>query len=78
MEPFGDRRMDLLIGLLCSVLANINRDPKTKPQPYKAEDFMFSWDPKPEVRQTEKQIFAFMKFLQAAQNARVEAAESSG
>lgn len=78
MEPFGDRRMDLLIGLLCSVLANINRDPKTKPQPYKPEDFIIKWDGPTEVRQTEKQIFAFMKFIQAAQNARMEAAESSG
>lgn len=78
IEPFGDRRLDLLFGMLSVLIANVNRDPKTKPQPYKPDDFMIQWDPKPEVRQTEKQIFAFMKFIQAAQNARMEAAESSG
>ena len=35
-----EERMDFHAGLICSVLANINRDPKRKTDPYTAKDFM--------------------------------------
>jgi hypothetical protein len=39
-NPFGEARADLRTGILASLIANVNRDPKRKPQPYKAEDFI--------------------------------------
>lgn len=40
IEPFGERAQYLRTGILCSVLANIHRDPKQKSSPYKPEDFI--------------------------------------
>lgn len=31
VEPFGDRRADVLTGMICATLANIHRGEKTKP-----------------------------------------------
>ena len=31
---------DFRVGLLCATMANLQRDPKTKPQPFRPEDFM--------------------------------------
>lgn len=39
-NPFGEARADMRAGIVASVIANVNRDPKKKPQPYKADDFM--------------------------------------
>ena len=39
-QPWGDFRTDLAGGMVASVLANVNRDPKAKPIPYSAIDFM--------------------------------------
>lgn len=35
-----EKRDDARFALLCSVVANCHRDPKTKRQPYRVEDFM--------------------------------------
>ena len=42
MDRFRDREeMEFLrTGQICSVIANCNRDPKTKPEPFTASDFM--------------------------------------
>ncbi len=40
IEPFGARRADIHAGLIASVIANVNRDSKTKPEPFSIEDFM--------------------------------------
>lgn len=40
IDPWGEWRADLRMGIHASVLANVNRDPKRKPQPYTADDFM--------------------------------------
>jgi|SRR5688500_10845477 len=40
LEPFGELRSDLRNGITASVIANVNRDKKRKPKPFKAEDFM--------------------------------------
>ena len=39
-QPWGDFRTDLAGGMVASVMANVNRDPKAKPTPYSAIDFM--------------------------------------
>lgn len=40
MEPFGDHIADLRHGTACALLANVNRNPEARPEPYKAEDFI--------------------------------------
>ena len=43
IEPFGEMVADQRHGIATSVLANINRDPKQRRDPYKARDFIY-WD----------------------------------
>lgn len=40
IEPFGEERADLRSGIVASVVANANRDPKRRPKPYQPSDFM--------------------------------------
>lgn len=40
--PLGTMRDDILHGLLMSLIANVNRDPKKKPYPL--EDFVPRWN----------------------------------
>jgi hypothetical protein len=50
LEPFGDTVADLRHGTACALLANVNRDPKTHSEPFKADDFIY-WSsavPEPE------------------------------
>lgn len=41
LEPFGDMVADLRHGSATSTLANINRNTEIKPEPFKAENFIF-------------------------------------
>jgi len=43
-EPFGEARADLRAAMLASVLANVNRDPKQRAQPFTSADFLFDFD----------------------------------
>lgn len=43
-EPFGELVADQRHGIATAVLANVNRDPKRRPQPYQAADFIH-WHP---------------------------------
>lgn len=40
VEPWGDDQHEARNGLLCTLLANIHRDPKTRPQAFQVKDFM--------------------------------------
>lgn len=40
MEPFGPWRLDWLFAEVCTMIANVNRDPKRKPMPWKTTDFL--------------------------------------
>jgi hypothetical protein len=40
LEPFGDMIADLRHGTAAALLANINRDSKSRSEPYLAEDFV--------------------------------------
>ena len=40
LEPFGEERSDLRSGIVASVIANSNRDPKRQSRPFKPSDFM--------------------------------------
>jgi hypothetical protein len=44
VEPFGELVADQRHGIATAVLANVNRDPKRRPQPYQAADFIH-WHP---------------------------------
>jgi len=48
IEPWSEERADRRAGIVASVVANVNRDPKRTPAPFKADDFMpYLWrDPK--------------------------------
>jgi len=44
-EPIGEHRADLRTGILASLIANANRDPKKRHKPFTASDFMPEfWD----------------------------------
>lgn len=43
VEPIGEARRDLQAALIASVLANINRNPETKPDPFMISDFLFDF-----------------------------------
>jgi hypothetical protein len=40
LEPFGEERGDLRAGVVASVIANVNRDPKKRREPFEPKDFM--------------------------------------
>lgn len=40
LEGFGERRADLRMGILASLIANVHRDAKRKVSPYKPGDFI--------------------------------------
>jgi hypothetical protein len=44
LEPFGDLMADRRHGIATSVLANVNRDAKAKPEAYKETDFIYWHD----------------------------------
>lgn len=72
IEPFGDRRSDVQVGLLCALIANIHRGKDTRP--YTITDFVPTWDPPAPVRpQTPEEQLQFMLMIQATQNAKANA-----
>ena len=40
MQPFGDEVADLRHGTATALLANLNRDPASRPEPYAPKDFI--------------------------------------
>jgi hypothetical protein len=57
LEGFGEKRADMRMGIVASLVANVNRDPKRKPSPFKPTDFI----PKlkeDEARQQESELRA--------------------
>lgn len=47
LEPWGEERGDMRAALIASIIANVNRDPKKRPQPYELKDFMLKFEPDP-------------------------------
>lgn len=61
LEPFGDVREDYRMANAMQLLANVNRDSKTKPEPFKLTDFLLKFDdddeaPKRQTWQEQKRI----------------------
>ena len=44
LEPFGEKIDDLRAGIISSVIANVNRDPEKKPEPFSPSDFMINYE----------------------------------
>lgn len=40
IDPRGESRADMRAGIIASVIANVNRDPKRRAAPFKPVDFM--------------------------------------
>lgn len=59
LEPFGEERQDWRFAVLCALLANINRDRKTRWKPYEAKEFLlqFGLPPAPVRKQSGKEQF---------------------
>lgn len=57
LEPFGDTIADLRHGTAAALLANINRDCKSRPEPYTAEDFIY-WRRENQVEEAEPMLLA--------------------
>ena len=45
IEPFGERRSDLRMGILASLIANANRDRRKRSEPYEPDDFIPRFGP---------------------------------
>jgi hypothetical protein len=53
LEPFDEVRGDFRSALIASVLANVNRDSKKKPEPFKIQDFLLKFEEaEPPAKQT--------------------------
>jgi hypothetical protein len=50
IEPFGEFRAELRHGAQMAMTANLNRDSKVRPEPFKSIDFMHFVDRPPEVK----------------------------
>lgn len=44
LEPFNELRADYRAASIATVIANVNRDPKTRRDPYSYEDFRLKFD----------------------------------
>lgn len=67
LEPFGEERADLRAGIIAATLANVNRDPKVKREPWRADEFMPSFEPEPEPEPPDwERLLARVEALNAA------------
>lgn len=62
LEPWGETRADLRAGIVASTLANCHRDPKQRPEAYRAVDFM-PYRERPEQKMTAEERSAGIKQL---------------
>ena len=70
LKPFGAELGFYQAGIICYVLAEINRDAKVKPEPYKPEDFIPErYLGKGEVK---KQTMEYMKTILTAMSTKRE------
>lgn len=55
LEPPLADRIELAIGILASLLAEINRDSKRRPEPFSPADFMVRWSDRLEQAEQEEE-----------------------
>ena len=51
LEPFGPEADDHRMAQLLALIANVNRDPKRRKQPWTPDDFLLRRGPRPEPQQ---------------------------
>lgn len=66
MEPRGEFRADLRLAQLCQLTANIHRDSKKKPSPFKITDYLFDFSPKEDEKQSVDEMIDIMKSIAGA------------
>jgi hypothetical protein len=66
LQVYNDERqeIDWHFGMLASVIANVNRDSKSQPDPYTPQDFMLRRPPEPE--QTDEDLLLMAEVLNEA------------
>lgn len=62
--PLGDRRIDMAAALICAVLANVNKDSKSKA--FEVDDFMPEWSAESTEPDTPDQIWSEVERAHAA------------
>lgn len=69
LEPFDERRADYRTASVVTMLANVNRDPKTRSRAYKLEDFLLEFDAPIKVRERRQSLELQKSMLVAIANA---------
>lgn len=57
LQPWGDELDRRQVAIVAAVLANVNRNPDKRPQPYEAADFL-AWRPPPDPEAAMKKLKA--------------------
>jgi hypothetical protein len=58
--------LDYRTGLVCAIIANVNRDSKKKPEPFTPQDFMPQREQKPERELSPDDLLLQMRIMNAA------------
>lgn len=66
LEPWYDEQNILYLAQVAMMIAEVNRDRKQKPSNYQVKDFLFDFDPPPEMPITEDRIEAIFRGLAEA------------
>ena len=61
LEPFGPVRDNMHAALIANILAESNRDPKKRDEPFGLQDFMFGRHRKSTKRKSDEEIIAAFK-----------------
>ena len=56
ISPFGAYRNDLNSAQICSVIANVNRNPKKQKKPFSVHDFVLNFAPKAAKKQSVEEL----------------------
>lgn len=64
IDPWGEERADLRMGVVASTIANVNRDPK-KSRPFKPSDFLLFGERKEKKPISEHDLANYARALKA-------------
>lgn len=80
LEPWGEERADLRMGILASLTAEIHRDKKQRQEPFRAVEFMPYHHPeleKPRKKNSPKTEAFYTRLLMEMASAKAKKAEAS-
>lgn len=72
LEPWGTEVEDWRAGMVASIIANTNRDPKKQKKPFEPKDFMPKREQEPEKEQTPEEQKRILEMWSAVIGARQE------